>query len=338
MKYFYEVFCLFVNFLIKRNILYIVPVEKTFFTIVDFDSSVKLSYESVLFNFQNLSPFEKSGVSYVQKKGKLLLWFYDQSLYRTFTVPEGFLYYHYFEKQNGNVLVKIEDHLLFAMQDHILAYQIACNDQLCEDESLLVKKFHIKKIVTKSRLWNIQHKAEIYNRPLSVLLQNFLNREHFIQTLKAFTLKLIIPTAILTGLLIIMQLGLQYYLHQQLEEVELRKRTSHKKVQSILHQITVTKKEIAVLQHFFARYALFNTDIQSDLATVLQKFSGHLYYYIQNVHTITMRLTCSGLEDLLSAISRLPSVETYKLTRQIKLSDNQNDISLEITLKQSLHE
>ena len=321
-----------VDFLVKKGLLSIVPIEKTFFVTVDFISSAKLSYESILFNYQNLSPFKDSALSYIQKDEKLMLWFYEKSYQKVFTVPEGFLYYHYF-LNSDNTLIMIENKTSFVIQDGILKYQTSCVEPLCTDKELLLKKFNIQKVIEKSSSWHSKHHKKIINRPLYILLKYFIDRKLLMKTIKKYSIASLIPLSVLLGVMVVSHVVAGQYLQEELDKVNEKRASVKKDVADIFQKITQNRQSIAQLNSYFKKYPSFDTSVLKSLASVLKEEKAQVFYYVHNSHMITMHLLCHNIENFLDKLSKIKQIDSYNLTRQTKTNSGLYNITLEITLK-----
>ena len=312
----------------------IVPIEKTFFVAVDFTSNQKLSYEAVLFNYQNLSPYQNSAVSYLQKGDKLLLWFYEKENHHIFTVPEGFFYYHFFlQEGNDNTLIKIKDKLEQVILDSILVYQTSSHTNSTTSSNLLSKKYAIKNIIEKTQIWNNKTRKKILNRPIWILINNFLDRKRFFDLLKQKAISLLIPLFVVISMMSAAHFVLKQYLQKELSYLSKQKQKTKKQIGGIFTKIQKNNNDIMFIEKYLHKYNSLGSDILISLANIAQSQKAKYYYFIYNAKFITLRLEIKNIENFLEALSKIEKIDSYRVTRQVKTKDGINDLSIEITLK-----
>jgi len=319
-----------VNFLIKKYIITLVPIEETFFQIIEFSSEKNLSYQSILFNYQNLSPFVDSDVSYIQKDDKLLLWFYDKKYKSMFTVPEGYLYSRYFSKGYKDILVTIQGKAIFVIQNHTLLYQ----STIVEEVDILSKKYNIKETLDKSNHWHKKNYKKIINQPLVPIIFNFIDKKLLLQNIKERLLALVIPMFVLLSLMSVAHFFIGQYLQIELDKLALKKQETKIQTKEMFDSVRQNNQNIAYIQKHLKHHDQNTLQILEDIAKLIKIHSIKLFYFEYNRRFISLRAESESIESFLEDLSTIKSINSYKLTRQVKTKDDKKEITVEIVLKE----
>jgi len=323
---------LIISFLIKKNIITLVPINETFFHCTNFLSDKKLSYESVVFNYQKLSPYVNSAIAYVQNDDKLLLWFFEKSNYHLLTVPEGFLYYQYFLKKNRDAIISVEDKIIIVIQQGILRYQSIFHESQQEEIEILSKKYNIQTIINKSSAWHEKNHKKILNQSLIQVVRHFLDKKLLIKEIKEKLSLLILPVAILLTFVTVVHLGINYYLQKEMDILTSQKQETKLQTKEMFDKISLNNENILLFKKYLQKHNQTGVDIFTKLSQLLRKYDIRLYYVQYDRHFITFRLECDTIEGFLEELSTIDQIKAYKLTRQIKSKKGKQDITIEVEL------
>lgn len=327
---------MFFDFLLKNKYIIFVPVQDTYFQCIDFKGAKKLSKESILFNYQKLSPFLNSDVAYIQKEDKILLWFFDTKYSSLCTVPEGYLQYEYFAKNKEDIIVIIENSSISIIKEGILRYQSFHEKVLPQEINLLSKNYQTEKKIEKTYKWYESNITKIRNQSLLSIVKNFTNKKDILNILKEKASLLIFPILILLIILTSVQFGINQYLQKKNNELIQKKQKTKDKAKFIFSNISNNKKNILYFESYQKKYKQNAILILDKIIQSIDTNNIKLYYIQFNNKTITLQANAKNIEKFIEKLSKTDEIDSFKLTRQVKREDSLTEIGIDITLKQNV--
>ena len=228
-----------------KKLINIVPIEDTYFVLVEKPKNIKLSKDAIYLNYKHLSPFKDGDLIYLQTKNNIFIWFTKYKLIdkNKIYIPEGYLIYKVIKskKEAIGIAKKSESiYILSVVKNGLLLSQLTIkNDNLNQKITFLIKEYSLKN-------------PEKINIPISKLKLSFIDVFLFskfsleLNKLYSFIIeRLSMPISVFIILLTVFY----FFINQYLEK-EIKKKTDYlnklklqtKDIKNLLYQ-TEQKKQ-----------------------------------------------------------------------------------------------
>lgn len=132
---------------ILKRFVDVLPLDETYFVVVDVPENLRPNRELIKLNYSNLSIFENGDFIFLKEKKRLLIWFTDTLLNKKVAIPEAYLIYEAFKDRGEAVIIrKVGDReCILVIKDKTLKAQFCRKGEL-KDKYLEVvrREFSLK--------------------------------------------------------------------------------------------------------------------------------------------------------------------------------------------------
>ncbi|UCN00592.1 hypothetical protein LCX93_01365 [Sulfurimonas sp. SWIR-19] len=228
-----------IQYLIKYNLLFIIPIDKLFFLASNVPEGTKLSKELIAFNYAKKSPFKNPFICYYQEENSLYVWFTKAQPFKAlFVVPESFFIYKALQDMGDGIFVfKGETQLLFVMKNKRLLGQFQVND--ASEITVAQEEYSLENITTLSSAeYNDFLKKGLKKLKLHDLKQ-FVNIDFSKEKVQDFILqKLTYPLVAALVFYMLVTFSQAYFMQNKIEKLT-------REYKTLQQQNTKTKEMIA---------------------------------------------------------------------------------------------
>lgn len=251
---------------ITEKLIYILPLDKTYFCIVDVPETLKPNKELIRLNYSNLSIFEDGDFVFLKDKNRLLIWFVDISIGKKIAIPEAYLIYEVFKKKKDVIVIKKSNdkECVLVIKDEELRAQF-CKKKRLDNKSLeiLKREFSLKEAET------VRLGSDFKCRISFITVLKFLKSSGF--TLKSSLVDLVeifkIPAIIALVVLNTLDVAIYEYVNARIEKNKQKLVELRLKNKGIKEKFEFLKSE----GYFFTKFSnenLIYPTVYKTLATV----------------------------------------------------------------------
>lgn len=270
-----------IQFLIRYNLLSIIPSKELFFLASDVPQGTKLNKELIAFNYEKRSPFKNPFICYYQEKDFLYIWFTKAKTFKAlFVIPESFFIYKALQGMgDGIFLFEGETKLLFIMRKNRLLGQFSVND--ASEITVAQEEYNFKSVTTLSSVEYQDYLRKGLKKVQLADLRYFANIDFSKEKVQDFILqKLTYPLVAILGFYMLVTFTQAYFMQSKVTKLTqkykiLQQQNTKTKEAIVQHNQAVqklnsfAKEELSVVNPLQIIYDLNKIILPSDKAKVL---------------------------------------------------------------------
>lgn len=306
-----------IEFLRKRDKLYILPVKDSYFKHIAFEKKVAIDENAIKLNYAHFSPYKKSEIVSLSKETNLLLWFYEQSVENKLVIPEGYLLYNYLKKRYDNhiIIIDTEPAVVLVLKEAMLVSQSVKKGADDRYSKALQREFSLDKAVHISA----HEYGHIMNRAvLDVEYQDFLHFSNFSfdkRKIEKVVNAAAMPFLVLIGMMVVLETVQSFYIGYQTDSQSKVYRELKEKNQKVRTQYDKVEEKIEAYKTFIETEQHFNTKfyIAAKLSSYLQEYNSTIRYIEFTGSAASVTIKTARQNELVSALLKSGILENLKL-------------------------
>jgi len=328
-----------IRYLLKYNLLSIIPTQKLFFLASDVPQGTKLSRELLMLNYEKKSPFKNPYICYYQEKSALYVWFCKTKQFKELlVVPENFIIYKALQElPDGMFLFDGQVQLLLVLQQKRLVAQFVVSD--ASEVVVAQEEYNCKNVTHLSE----KQYQDYFNEGLQKVtlndLRQFANINLSKEKVQNFVMqKLAYPFVVVLAFYMLVTYAQGYFMQQTIN-------TLTQKYQTLKKQNTKTKE--AVRHHnqtvrklnSFVKHELSNINplqVLYDLNKIILPTNKAKIIYLDIAsNLVNLRIQTKNDDGIkyLQRLNKLAYVKEVIITNTFKRRDGVKVFSYAITLK-----
>ena len=317
------------RYLLLKKICILIPTEETFFKKVDLKVDVNLTKETILLNFSSFSPFKEPDVVFLRRGESLLLWFFQKNTVK-FSLPEGFLLFLTFEKEQDALYI-FEDSppLIVALKHHIVSMMLHKERISPLDIEFLKREYTLSDVKYLNAL-AYTSRVQQGIKALSIRdIASFLNFKFDREKIaNVFLDTVALPAFVVVLALVTLQYGANILLTQKIEQVQVTYDHLRAQNEPLKTKLEQTKKIVAKWDAFQRdnENALHILKLAQTLATSVQDANATLIsLQLSSGHFEIATLTQDSI-NLFEKINASTNVKNVKLLSSNKQKNDENTL------------
>ena len=319
------------------NLVEIIPVEDTFFVVVEKPPNVWLSKEAIELNYKHLSPFKEGDMIPYQTKEKIFIWFvrYPLASERKLFIPEGYLIFKQLRSYKEAIGVYHKDGLtaVSVVKNGNLLSQMVFRKEYLHEKTELVKKEY--SLISPEVI-------EITSSQLRISLKDVLNFANFSfskeKILEFFIEYLTVPLAFMFFFVTAFNVGLKSYLENLKVEKQIELQSLKKKNKDIKELIYGVQEKSSFWKNFLKneiKYPNFYLTLNAFLKAV-KKNEGYVNYFEMNGNQISAWIGAkTGDTTVVNDLLQTEIFKSVKIVSSVKdrKKEGYDILNLEILVK-----